>query len=381
MAIFSIVGQVFKGVDSTIAIIKADILTLPVVVADPYFAVEANWMSIKLVFTSNVGYQQKTVVFKAGDEIPVSKFKASLKSRGTFNLYSITIADFDSGKLEIRRNDIPNVTNYDIQPMDAVTGAPVLLSARSVETGVQLTWAAVTGAVTYSVFKDGGLIQSNLPSTSLLHLAPADGLTHSYAVKAVNADSILSAASNAILVKQVVKPVQNTPSTLGPTEIYVSWVPAAGADDYDVELRTRNSAPVLLPVQMGNAYLVLDGLTTGKVYEIRVIGTNIVGSGSSASSDFRYTTTSAVATASPTGLVVTSASNPVTMSWNPVMGAASYNVFRKTGAGAYLEIATDVAGTSFSDGGAVSGTTYTYAVSSWNGNLSGMSNAATVTVV
>ena len=70
------------------------------------------------------------------------------------------------------------------------------------------------------------------------------------------------------------------------------------------------------------------------------------------------------------------------LNWQaPVTGPVTgYNVFRKTGTGAFVKIADLGVVTSWSDTGTVSGVSYTYVVSAENGTREGpLSNQATAT--
>jgi fibronectin type 3 domain-containing protein len=72
------------------------------------------------------------------------------------------------------------------------------------------------------------------------------------------------------------------------------------------------------------------------------------------------------APAAPTGLTAVPADAKVTLSWNAVAGAASYNIYRSTASGAETLVQSGVTGTTFSDTGLTDGTTYYYKVSAVN---------------
>jgi hypothetical protein len=70
--------------------------------------------------------------------------------------------------------------------------------------------------------------------------------------------------------------------------------------------------------------------------------------------------------AGPAGLTAVPGNNQVTLTWNPLLGATSYNVKRSTvSGGPYTTISTPgtVTGTSYIDSPAINGTTYYYTVS------------------
>jgi hypothetical protein len=80
--------------------------------------------------------------------------------------------------------------------------------------------------------------------------------------------------------------------------------------------------------------------------------------------------TAGLAPATPTGLSATAGSGNVTLGWNGVTGATSYNVYRSTATGAEGATAykSGLAAPTFGDTGVVNGTTYYYRVSAVNAN-------------
>ena len=68
-------------------------------------------------------------------------------------------------------------------------------------------------------------------------------------------------------------------------------------------------------------------------------------------------------TAAPTGLSATIGSAQISLSWNPVPGATSYNLKCSTNGGAYYVSVAVITGTSYTDTGLINGVTYEYAVS------------------
>jgi hypothetical protein len=83
--------------------------------------------------------------------------------------------------------------------------------------------------------------------------------------------------------------------------------------------------------------------------------------------------------AAPTGLAATKGDASVSLRWNAVAGATSYNVKRHTG-GNFNTIATGITTPSYQDNNLVNGTTYFYVVTAVNANgESNISNTVQVT--
>jgi hypothetical protein len=90
-------------------------------------------------------------------------------------------------------------------------------------------------------------------------------------------------------------------------------------------------------------------------------------------------TTGQTAPVAPTGLTATAGSGQVALSWTASSGAASYNVYRGTAAGAEsaTPIATGITATAYTNTGLTNGTTYYYKVAAVNpAGTSPMSNEA-----
>ncbi|MCC5468660.1 LamG-like jellyroll fold domain-containing protein [Pelosinus baikalensis] len=98
--------------------------------------------------------------------------------------------------------------------------------------------------------------------------------------------------------------------------------------------------------------------------------------------DFTPPNTTTETIDAPTNLTASAGDSQVSLSWNAVEGAASYNVKRSTTAGGpYTTIATNVTGASYVDSTVTNGTTYYYVVTAVdsNGNESASSNEASAT--
>lgn len=91
------------------------------------------------------------------------------------------------------------------------------------------------------------------------------------------------------------------------------------------------------------------------------------GAGNPMISGLEVLSASPVIPAAPINLTAASGRSANTVSWNPVMGASSYNVKRSTNSGGpYSNIATNVTSTVYTDSTAANSTTYYYVVSAVN---------------
>jgi hypothetical protein len=121
------------------------------------------------------------------------------------------------------------LTGADHAPLPA---APTGLTATPAPGQVALTWAAETGADSYTVYRDGAVIAT--PISAAYTDTPSGGL-HSYAVAAV-ASGVESARSAAVLAAPdlVAEPTHVTVALVAGQSPTVSWSPVPGAESYRV---------------------------------------------------------------------------------------------------------------------------------------------------
>lgn len=125
-----------------------------------------------------------------------------------------------------------------------------------------------------------------------------------------------------------------------------------------------------------------DNTTSGRTtYSYTVSAYDAAGNNSPQASAVSITTPDTIAPGTPTGLTAAAASpTQVNLSWNGVgdtggSGLAGYRIYRN---GSHIHSTT---GTTYSDTGVAAGTAYSYTVAAYDnaGNVSGQSNAASVT--
>ena len=268
----------------------------------------------------------------------------------------------------------------------ALPAAPSGLGAVATSaTGVALSWTNndtnQTGFVLDRAVDAGftqGLVSQTLPATpnsftdTLTGLAP--GGTFYYRLRATNSAGS-SASSNVASVTVPLAPAKptNAAVTLVTTgQVGLTWTDNAGrtADGYRI-LRAVNhgafnlyaSLPAFSVTPPSTATWSDTGVQPATFYEYRIQAYNVSGS-----NDFTGTGTTTL-TLAPTALAATAASNAVTLAWTAPAGAVASNVYRGTAPGAESLLTANVAGTSYTDTTAVSGTRYYYVVTAVNGNI------------
>ncbi len=156
-------------------------------------------------------------------------------------------------------------------------------------------------------------------------------------------------------------------ATAGDGSVALSWTASSGASSYTV-LESTSSGGTYSSVASGitGTTYTVTGLTNGTTYYFEVEAVN--GSGTSSPSGSASATPSAATTppATPSGLTATGGSGQVSLSWNTVTGATYYGVLRGSGPSGPFALIAKPAGTTYTDTGLQSTTTYYYEVEAVN---------------
>jgi len=260
--------------------------------------------------------------------------------------------------------------------------APTGVTATPSSGQVTIAWNAVTGASYYKVYRKlgscpmsdlGTLIGTNITTTSFVDVAPCNTGTYAYVVIAVNASKCESLPSSCASAT-VSAPTAPTglSATPGNAQVSLSWNAVAGAATYEVWRYNNSSCPApnngsqIASNVSGTAYTD-SGLTNGTPYAYYVRVTTSCPN-APYSNCATATPTACTPPAAPTSVSATAtAPNQITVTWSTVGGASSYKVFRAAGSctapnGSYTQIASGVAGTSYTDNSVTFGNRYSYKI-------------------
>ncbi len=165
-------------------------------------------------------------------------------------------------------------------------------------------------------------------------------------------------------------------------QVTLNWSSVLDATSYKVYQGTSPGIYDAAPVATVNGTTTtLTGLTNGTTYYFTVRSSNEHGD-SSASNEVSAKPQIAPPTA-PTGLTATAGNGQVTLSWNSVSGAVTYDVYKGTTLGSYesIPVATVSGATySYTETGLTNGMTYFFVVKASNsGGNSDNSNEASAT--
>jgi fibronectin type 3 domain-containing protein len=154
-------------------------------------------------------------------------------------------------------------------PTAAAPGAPTGLSAQAGDTVTTLSWAAVSGATSYKVYR-GGVLRATVSTTTWTDTGLTNGTTYSYYVTAVKV--AVESAPSATVTAAPAAVVPATPTGLtatpGNTQVTLTWTATSGATGYRIY-----RGGVLIASPTTTTYTDT-GRTNGTTYSYYVIAVN-----------------------------------------------------------------------------------------------------------
>ena len=257
---------------------------------------------------------------------------------------------------------------------------PTSLGATAGDTQASLSWTASVGASGYqlrrSTVNGGPYVFIACPSsTSYVDNGLTDGTTYFYVVSAAYTGGPDSGGESADSSQASATPQAATPSpptgltaTPGNAQVTLGWNASAGATSYSVQRAGVSGGPYTVVGSPTSTSFTDSGLTNGTTYFYVVSAVNA--SGASGNSSEVSATPQSTPPASPTGLAVNS-NKPgrLNLHWvqSTTAGVTQNGIYRRTNGGSYSSTPSVKipAGTSYSDNGLTSKTTYCYVVTAF----------------
>lgn len=265
--------------------------------------------------------------------------------------------------------------------------APTGLTATAGDKQISLKWNAVTGATGYDVFRgttsngeSSAPVATGLASPAFVDMGLTDGTTYFYRVAALNG-TLIGNKSDEVSAKPAA-PALPAPTgltaTAGDKQVSLAWAAVTGATSYNVYRGTSSNGESSTPVATGlsTPSFVNTGLTDGTTYFFEVAAVNGTQVGAK-SAEVSAKPVAPPPLPAPTGLTATAGDKQVSLTWNAVTGATSYNVYRGTSSNgeSSTPVATGLTTPSFVNTGLTDGTTYFFEVAAVNGTAVGDKSA------
>ncbi len=239
----------------------------------------------------------------------------------------------------------------------AVPAAPAGVTAVPGDGQVTISWNPVPGATSYNIYSSTTAGVTTATGTKIANASsPAiqtgltDGTAYYYIVTAVNAigESAAPAEVSATPAAPVAVPAAPAGVTAvpGDGQVTISWNPVPGATSYNIYSSTTAGVTTATGTKIANASspAIQTGLTDGTAYYYIVTAVNAIGE-SAAPAEVSATPAAPVAVpAAPAGVTAVPGDGQVTISWNPVPGATSYNIYWSTTAGVTTATGTEITG-------------------------------------
>jgi fibronectin type 3 domain-containing protein len=251
---------------------------------------------------------------------------------------------------------------------------PPVVTAASGNGVVTLAWAAVAGAVSYSVARSlttgtgYATVGAVTTGTTFTDSSIVNGATYFYVVTASNG-TCSSANSNEAQASPACTPPP-VPAGLTPTasngSVTLNWTASTGATSYSIYRNVAGATTYTFVNSTSQTTFTDSNVVNGTKYNYVVTASN--GSCNSAYSIEAQVTPACVPPLAPTTVTPTAGDGKVSLAWSAPAGATLYRVSRNTAAaGTFTQIATPTA-TSYLDTALVNGTTYYYVVAASNGS-------------
>ncbi len=280
-----------------------------------------------------------------------------------------------------------------------VPTVPASLTATASAGKVTLSWAGVSGASSYDIYRgsvSGGEsatpLQTGVTGTSFVDSAVTAGSSYFYEVTAVNGGGQSGDSPEAAAVVPIAVPT--APASLSATasvgQVALSWAPVQGASSYDVYRGTVSGGESVTPIRTGitSTSFTDSAVTAGSSYFYEVTAVNSSGQ-SSDSPEAAAVVPSApppsiTVPAAPAAIIAYGEPGSVILLWSDVSNADSYDVYRGTvgGGESATPLLTGLTSSEFVDSGVTPGKQYYYEVTAVNsGGQSVVSREAAATVM
>jgi hypothetical protein len=303
------------------------------------------------------------------------------------NEYLFTPTNLDPGTYYWRVRTIDNFGNasiwseaWNFTVVNAIgqpPSSPPGVNAAPGDGQVIISWNSVSGATSYNLYWSTSPAVSKVSYTSKISnvISPftdtgkSNGTKYYYVVTAVNSCGEGDESSQvAALPIQIPSAPAGVNATAGDGQVTINWNSVPGATSYNLY---RSTSPGVSKVSYTEKISAVSspftdtGKTNGTTYYYVVTAVNSYGDESNESG--QVLATPSYPPSAPTGVNATAGNGQVTISWNSVSGATSYNLYWSTSTGV-SKLSSKISNVTspFIDTGKTNGTTYYYVVTALN---------------
>jgi hypothetical protein len=309
------------------------------------------------------------------DGIPLGNCEVMITAEDAYGTIKYWVEPFSisivAGQTATPDNGVAHFTQF----------APKNVIATAEDEQVTISWDPVAGLASYNIY------WSTYPGVSKVdyedvisdatnpypHTGLSNGTTYYYVVTAENSqgESAESSEVNATPFGPP-PPPSNVNTTAEDEQVTISWDSVVDATSYNIYWSTSSGVTKETGTEIPGITTTSyphTGLTSGTTYYYVVTAAN--SQGESDESDEVYATPlpPTVTLSAPTNVIATAGNEQVTISWNSVADATSYNIYWSTNSGVTKETGTEIPGittTSYPHMGLTNGTTYYYVVTAAN---------------
>jgi hypothetical protein len=298
-------------------------------------SVSLSWATVTDATSYNVYYAAGQAVSKNDAKITgvMSPKVISNLANGTQYAFAISAAN---GSNESALSAVSAATP---QPALVAPLAPTGVTAIADNGSVTVNWSPVTGATSYKVYYASGTTVDKTAASFSNALSPksvsglSNGTVYAFAVSAIGAggESNLSQVATAMPITIPGVPAITT-ITPADSTITITWSAVALATSYNLYYASGTTVNKTgLKLTAVASPITVRALTNGTTYAFAIAAAN--SNAESGLSAVRTATPGVPPPSAPTGIIAMATdSDEVTIGWNPVSGAVSYNIYYTQGA-------------------------------------------------
>lgn len=179
------------------------------------------------------------------------------------------------------------------------------------ESSATISWVAISGATSYDLLFNGTTYR--MTGTSRIFTGLPAGTSYNFQVRANNADAS-SEYSRLMTVTTAPKPPTNVSATSNENSITLNWSAATGATGYMIKFNGTEMHAI-------GTSCKFTGLKANTVYTYQICSKSADGTGS-----YNFISSKKTSPEPPSVPVATANKNSITLQWNAVTGATSYDV-------------------------------------------------------